>query len=299
MGLTLGKIHKLLWDQYGLDISTGVLSEMVTRAAKKFKSGYEDLKTQLSDEKHLHADESGWRCMGDNHWLWSFSNDKMSFYKIDRSRSQQVVEELLGKSYSGVLISDFYGAYNKLQCQKQKCWPHLMRDLRECKEKYSKSQEIIAFAQQAKRYFNCGKKLQQDYESGKNIDTRLKRLIAKTENWMFKKYRHKELKRLCKRLIKYRNELYTFIKTGVDPTNNHGEREIRPAVLMRKISYCNRSDQGRENQEILMSMVRTSEKRKINFVEMATEHLKGNKPPNYWMGELSPMNQHGLSSPIQ
>jgi len=58
MGLTLGKIHKLLLDQYGLDISTGVLSEMLTRSAKKFKSGYEDLKTQLSEEKHLHADES-------------------------------------------------------------------------------------------------------------------------------------------------------------------------------------------------------------------------------------------------
>jgi predicted nuclease with TOPRIM domain len=299
LGLTLGKIHKLLLDQYKLDISTGVLSQILTRAAKKFESSYDDLKTQLSDESHLHVDETGWRCMGNNHWLWSFSSDNISVYEINKSRSQGVVEEVLGKSYSGILVTDFYGAYHKIESQKQKCWTHLLRDLHETKKQYPRSQEIRDFAKKAKRFFERGKKLQADYEAGKNIDSRLKRLVSETHNWMFTKYRHKELKRLRKRLIKHRNELYTFIKTGVEPTNNNGEREIRPTVLMRKTSYCNRSAQGRENQQILMTIGRTATKRKQNFVELATEHLKGNRPPNYWMGEVSPLNRHGPSPPIQ
>jgi len=290
LGLTLGKIHNLILDQYGLNISTGVISEMLTRTAEKFRSGYDDIKSRLSDEPHIHADETGWRCGGNNHWLWSFSSDEISFYEINRHRSQEVVEKILGKSYSGVLISDFYGAYNKTDCQKQKCWPHLLRDLHEQKEKYPNSQEIKAFAKKAKQFFEWGKKLQVDFKDGKGIESRLKRLLSKTEQWIFRKYRHKELKRLCKRLIKYRDELYTFIKTGVDPTNNNGEREIRPAVLMRKISYCNRSDQGKENQAILMTMARTSAKKEQNFVNMATDYLKGNVSRSYWMNEVSSLN---------
>ena len=67
--------------------------------------------------------------------------------------------------------------------------------------------------------------------------------------------------------------MYTFITTGVDPTNNHGEREIRPAVLLRKISYCNRSDQGAHNQEVMMSVARTASKQGLSFVEMAADYL--------------------------
>ena len=90
---------------------------------------------------------------------------------------------------------------------------------------------------------------------------------------MLERRRHPELKRLSKRLIKYRDELYVFIKTGVDATNNAAEREVRPAVLMRKMSYGNRSDQGAENQAILMSMIRTATKRGLNFTQFATDHL--------------------------
>ncbi len=82
-----------------------------------------------------------------------------------------------------------------------------------------------------------------------------------------------DLIRLSKRLIKYRDELYTFIKTGLDPTNNPAEREIRPAVLMRKTSYGNRSDRGGENQAILMSMIRTAQKQGRNFTLEASQKL--------------------------
>jgi hypothetical protein len=93
------------------------------------------------------------------------------------------------------------------------------------------------------------------------------------EPFIFTRRRHSELKRLSKRLIKHRDELYTFVKTVMDGTNNHAEREIRPAVLMRKISYGNRSDRGAENQAILMSMIRTAQKREIDFVPFAANYF--------------------------
>lgn len=273
LGLSFEKIQKLLLSQHQLDVSRGVLSAMVSRTAQKFKGCYEDIQSMLSQQGHLHADETGWRVNGNNHWLWSFSNEDVSFYKIDPTRSQAVVKNVLGEVYSGVLVTDFYGAYNQIDCAKQKCWPHLLRELHELKKNSPRSKEIAEFARKAKLFFNRGKKLQKEFEDKKDIDKKLKRLLSDTDSWISKKYRSADIKRLCKRLFKYRNEIYTFIKTGVAPTNNFGEREIRPAVLMRKISYCNRSDKGAHNQEVLMSVARTAEKQRLSFVDMATEYL--------------------------
>jgi hypothetical protein len=73
-----------------------------------------------------------------------------------------------------------------------------------------------------------------------------------------------------------RGALYTFIKLGVDPTNNFGEQDIRPTVLMRKTSYGNRSALGAASQSIIMSLARTYKKQAVNFVEQVTEHLESN-----------------------
>ena len=226
------------------------------------------------EQKSLYADESGWRNGGDNWWLWSFSNRNLTYYVLDKTRSVKVVEKTLGESYGGTLITDFYAAYDKIDCAKQKCWTHLLRELRELKVKYPKSKEIKQFSQRLKRLYKRGTALEELFGSGVDITKRLGRLQIDTENGALKKHRHHELKRLAKRLWKYRKELYVFVENAeVDATNNRAEREQRPAVLLRKISYCNRSAQGAKNQAILMSSIRTAEKQGNNFIEMATEHL--------------------------
>ena len=59
-------------------------------------------------------------------------------------------------------------------------------------------------------------------------------------------------------LSRYRDQLFTFLDTaGVPPDNNHAERQIRPAVIIRKNSLCNRSEEGARTQAVLMSVYRT------------------------------------------
>jgi len=277
LGLTYPKIRQLLKQHYNLEVSCGQLAELVKRSANSFNSGYEDLKTSLLNQSHLHADETGWRNQGENHWLWSFSNSDMSYYHLDRSRGQKVVEAVLGKSYNGTLITDFYGAYNQIECKhKQKCWTHLLREIHNLKEKYPKNSEIKQYSNRLKRFYTRGVKLTQEYQSSKDVDKKIKRLESDTMRFAIQKQKHLDLQRLSKRIIKYRKELYVFIKTGVDPTNNHGEREIRPAVLMRKTSYGNRSPQGGKNQAILMSMIRTAYKQEQDYLQIAHQSLIDN-----------------------
>ena len=197
----------------------------------------------------------------------------MSVFTIDPSRGQGVVEEVLGEVFFGVLCTDFYGAYHKIVCEKQKCWAHILRDLHNLREKYPKNLEVQYFASRLKSFFDRGKRLRQEYAAGKDISRRIERLKTETENFVFRKFKLAELKTLAKRIIKYRREMYTFIEKNLEPTNNNAEREIRPGVLMRKTSYGNRSGSGAKNQAILMSIIRTANKRGLNFVEMATAHL--------------------------
>jgi hypothetical protein len=276
LGLTFGKIAKLLKDQFNLEISTGQLSEMAMRGGRKFNAAYEDIGAALKNQAYLHADETGWRVEGTNHWLWSFSNDKLSYYVIDRSRGQKVVESKLGKAFDGVLITDFYGGYNEIKSSKQKCWTHLLRELRELKKAYPSNDEIKLYSKQLKLFFKRGNALKEEFEAKQNIDKKYLRLWKDTQKFASEKRKHADLQRISKRITKFRSELYTFIKTGTDPTNNNGEREIRPAVLMRKTSYCNRSAEGAETQSKMMSIIRTYEKQGINFVEVASDHLSYN-----------------------
>jgi transposase len=273
LGLTLGKIETLFREQYELEISSGQISEMLIRVGRQFDGAYEDLKLSLAGQEYLHADETGWREDGNNRWLWSFSNDELSFYHMDVSRGRKVVKDVLGKSFDGILLSDFYGSYNEIDCDKQKCWTHLLRELRELKAKYPKCADIIRYSKQLKRFFRRAKGLKELYEKGKNIDRAYNRLFGDTERFAHRKQKHPDLTRISKRIIKHRGSLYTFIKTGVDPTNNYAEREIRPAVLMRKQSYGNRSKSGGRTQAILMSMIRSSQKQGRPFLPYAAQFL--------------------------
>ena len=105
------------------------------RTSGRYENFYHDLKTSLRGQRYLHVDETGWRLEGKNGWLWSFSNQNISVYTIDSSRGQGVVEEVLGEVFGGVLCSDFYGAYHKINSAKQKCWAHILRDLKNLHER--------------------------------------------------------------------------------------------------------------------------------------------------------------------
>jgi hypothetical protein len=87
-------------------------------------------------------------------------------------------------------------------------------------------------------------------------------------------YEDPDCKRIAKRLKRHKDELFTFVThPEVSADNNHAERQIRPAVIMRKNSYCNRSRQGADTQAILMSIFRTLHLRKIDSITTITNSL--------------------------
>jgi len=278
LGITLGSLINFFGITSLITISKGYLSHAWNRLAEILKPYYEEIKQQARDSAVLNVDESGWRNNGVTDWLWCFTNKILVFFTIEKSRGSPVLFEILGGLFNGVLICDFYGAYNQIVAlAKQRCIVHLLREIKKVSQRNSTAQ-WVNFAGDVKRLFKSAVLLGKDRDklSEQQYESKKRRLHKRLINLYSASYEDKDCQRLAKRwLYKYRNELFTFLDyPDVDSDNNHAERGIRRPVTMRKNSYGNRSDRGVETQAIMMSIFATLKMRGINPVEFVINALK-------------------------
>jgi len=171
----------------------------------------------------------------------------------------------LGEKYPGVLISDFYSAYNKLQAlAKQRCLGHLLAEIKKIQEKNKLAPESIdgIFCQELKTVLKQTIAVWNEYHEGTRVFEDLvkekERAISRMVELLSLPIEHKDVRRIRKRIIKFNQELFTFLDNPlVEPTNNRAERQLRPNVIMRKITFGNRSALGASNQAVMMSEIQT------------------------------------------
>ena len=125
--LPFGVIQRYLQGRCGLHLSVGELVALVRGVAVRGRREYAQLQQEIRASGVVHGDETGWRENGRNGYLWSFSTPKVRYLLYRPSRGGAVEEEVLGEEFYGVLVSDFYGAYNVYQGPHQRCWVHLLR----------------------------------------------------------------------------------------------------------------------------------------------------------------------------
>ena len=138
------------------------------------------------------------------------------------------------------------------------------------------SEDWQAFSKKAKRLFGDALRLyhREGYEP-QLFQSRIDRLYERLVDLMLIQSADKDVKRIANRLEKYWDELLVFlVHPEVPPTNNHGEREIRPAVVMRKMIQGNQSESGAKTQSILMTVFRTLKRRGYNPVTAVVDALK-------------------------
>lgn len=264
LGVSVDKVRFLLKTDYGLTVSSATVINSCTKLAEFLGEDYEQLRTELLSEKQVHGDESSWRVKGVNWWLWEFIGKRVAYFTVRHTRGRTVPNEIL-RGYRGVLTSDFWSAYNELACEKQKCWVHLKRELDKVL-KFRHSHEFAVFASRLMRLYywakaerNHGSKTRQFAEE------RLHALLVQ-------EYGNKDCKRLVKRLLRHEKELFTFCsRRGLIKDNNHAERGIRPAVVIRKTTFGSQSEQGAASTATLMSFFQTARLQDVNFIEYLQE----------------------------
>jgi transposase len=263
-------IQKLFRHLFRLKLTASAIPGFRNQFRQRLKPIYTALKTRLKQAPFLNADETGWRLDGENHWLWNFSNQKISLTHIDKRRGQKVVEHILGKKYPGILISDFLSAYNQIETlAKQRCLVHLRRDLKRVREGLPEDRTVQRFCQRTQNLIDQAEQLVTRYQAGQISKRAFERkragLQQALEDLQWTDPAHKILQRFVKRFHRHRGELLTFLDyPGIPSHNNAAERQIRPHVLLRKITFGNRSQGGIESHNVLMSLFQTAQ---LNQVE--------------------------------
>lgn len=169
------------------------------------------------------------------------------------------LQKFFTEAFEGVLIHDFWAAYDGVWADDhQCCLVHLLGELEKV-DQHNDSAEWRAFAKQLRRLVRDGTRLRkrEDFAPAK-YQSRIRRIDARLIALAEGSYKDADAKRLAKRLSKYRDSLFTFLdRPRVPFQNNLAERQIRPAVILRKNSQCNRSQKGAATQAVLMSVYRT------------------------------------------
>ena len=270
IGISVNNIVKLLKVFANFEVTAGGLTQAWKNLAITLSAVYINIGHQVQNAAVLNADETGWRINGITHWLWCFATQKLCYYVIDRSRGSPVVQEIFGTIFKGILICDFWGAYNKLRAlAKQRCFYHLFTELLKV-DKHNHSDAWKSFRKKLSRLLKDAISLSQRKETllTEVFKRRKSRLYKRLELLLQWDSEDKDVKRLIKRLTRHKNELFTFLEYGnVSPYNNHGEQQMRNPAINRKISHQNRSNAGAKTQAILMTLFRSAELQELNPVE--------------------------------
>jgi transposase len=286
LGVSIEQVRSILTSHLRTRLTAGGLVSNWQRTAGILMPWYRQLAQQAKASAVLHADETGWRVNGVTFWLWCFANKFNCFYMIDASRGGPALNKFFTEAFDGVLVRDFWRAYDALDVgEHQCCLVHLLRELEKV-DMSNSSAQWQAFAKQLRRLVRDGIRLRkrEDFTPQQyrrrivRIDQRLMALARGT-------YADPDASRLGKRLLKYCDSLFTFLDHPEVPfENNLAERMIRPAVLIRKNSQSNRSDKGAVTQAVLMSIYRTLKLRGHNPMDVIADALRtylttGQLPP--------------------
>jgi hypothetical protein len=293
LGITLSQVIEILSYHLQTRLTAGGLIDAWRRLAAVLTAWYEQIAAEAKNSTVLHADETGWRVEGQTHWLWCFANHSVCYYMIDRCRGSPALQKFFGEAFAGTLIHDFWAPYESIEtADRQYCLVHLLRELEKVDQRNA-SVEWRAFAKKLRRLIRDGIRLRkrgdfspQRYRSRiRLINARLTELAQWQRTDGTAAYDDADALRLAKRLRAHWDHLFTFLDNPEVPfDNNLAERCIRPAVILRKNSYANRSQQGAATQAVLMTVYRTLKLRGLNPTQTIAAALRtylatGKLPP--------------------
>jgi transposase len=262
-------------DLFGVPMSVGTISQSEKTTTAVLAEPVEEARAYVPEQPVAHLDETSWRQHGKRAWLWVAVTSWVTVFVVRLSRGGAVARELLGDTFSGILVTDRYSAYNWYPVRRrQLCWSHLLRDFEAIRGRGGASEAIgEALLKQAHQMFawwhrvRDGTLKRSTFRSSMSpLRREVERLleagsqcgVAKTEG-------------TCHEILKRREALWTFVEVeGVEPTNNTAERSIRPGVQWRKVSFGTQSESGSRFVESMMTVVATLKQQKRNVLDYLT-----------------------------
>ena len=255
-------IRKFMRDVVGVRLSRGYLRKLVNKASESLEGAYQAILELLPAESRLNVDETGHKENGDQFWTWCFRAECYTAFKVDKSRGSQVLLEVLGEEFEGVLGCDYFSAYRKYMKDcgilVQFCLAHLIRDVKFLislpgKVTSNYGQRLITVLRKLFHLIHRRETMAEDKFQAKLEKVRDE--IIKTAK---RAPERTEAQNMAERFRKHGKAYFQFITTpGIEPTNNLAEQAIRFVVIDRRVTQGTRGLSGRTWCERIWTVIAT------------------------------------------
>jgi len=272
--LSRRKTAEVLHDVLGVQISVGAISNVENRVSQAVEPAVQEVQEHVERASVKHADATSWLQGGKLLSLWTIATKMATLFSIVVDGSAARVKPLFG-ACRGILVSDratvfSFWAMNR----RQVCWAHLVRKFIAFSERDGPAgrfgRELLDYSALIFEYWHSYRERKIDKATFRAwmapvrtlVENSLKRAVAADiEN----------LSGSCADMLAHQAALWTFVeRDGVEPTNNHAERELRAFVLWRKRSFGTQSDRGNRFAERLMTVAHTARKQGKNVLTFLT-----------------------------
>lgn len=279
----------LLADFFGVELSLGSISALEQRTSEILRAPVTEAREYIREQPVVHMDETGWKESNQKAWLWTAATPEVTVFLVRNSRGAKVAKEMLGETFAGIVNSDRWSAYNWLDVlARQLCWAHLIRDFQTFVERGADSQRIgEALLAQVEAMFAAW----HTFRAGHTTRARFQDTMRPIQQQVAALLRegttstHTKTAGTCRDILKREGALWTFVHTdGVEPTNNFAERQVRPGVIWRKLSFGSQSHAGSRFVERIMTVATTLQQQQRNLLDYLTQACAsanfGNSPPS-------------------
>ena len=281
-------IRKYFRDVLKFTISRSRLAKAVDQVSQSLAFVHDELGEQLATQPTLRIDETGHKDNGQRYWTWCFRAEWFTWFHIDPTRSSQVLFDVLGEEFDGVLSCDYFSAYRKYMrvcdVRVQFCLAHLIRDL-----KYLKTLPDAKTAAYGRRLVKKIRRLFQLIHEGESLTpTTLAAQLRLASEQIIRSATTRvppssEAQAIAKRFEKHGAAYFQFITTpGIEPTNNLAEQALRFVVIDRRITQGTRSVKGQRWCERIWTVLATCTQQgrcAMQFLIAATTAWAQGQPP--------------------
>lgn len=279
-------IRRYFRDVLHISISRGQLAKVIGKVTAAMGPAYDALRARLPAEPRLNVDETGHKENGKAHWTWCFRAELYTLFKIDPSRGSEVLIDLLGEEFNGVLGCDYFSAYRKymrkFSVQVQFCLAHLIREVKFLKGLGHQRTRVYA-----QRLLNAlGRLFGVIHRRATMPPGAFSRALEKARDQVMNAAiwapQRREAQNLARRFRLHGAAYFRFLTTpGVEPTNNLAEQAIRFVVIDRRITQGTRSPRGRQWCERIWTTIATcvqQERSVFDYLRQAVDALFHRQP---------------------
>jgi transposase len=268
-GIPLGRVCEQL------QANPGSLVECFHRMAHLFAPILPKLIETYRQSPVKHADETGWRTDGHNGYVWLFATETISLFLFRQTRSGKVPQMILGNTpLPGILVVDRYAGYNRAPCPLQYCYAHLLREIQELEKTFPESAEVKTFVNVLAPLLATAISLRHQPISDpefyqKTAETKAQILAAVQAPAL-----HLGIRHVQDLFLDNAHRLYHWAQNREIPAeNNLAERDLRPTVIARKVSFGSASDAGAHTRGTLMSLLYSLKKQNVDVTTRLKEAL--------------------------